>query len=477
MVVPAPHIQIVLEDQRLPESLATAIRRVGGTASFWSLSDTLRVGLTSSADAIVVVAPSDTPGTAGRLQSLFDRMADRPRATLVLQPEARAKARMAHPPTLPVSFTAGLDADELTAQLATMIEMRRPLESLRGSRTVKRAMEPTVAQAYLQQMRLAGQVQRELLPNALPNYGPVSFTAVYRPAEYVSGDIYDIQRLDGEHLAIGLADVTGHGMAAALLTVFIKRALRGREARAGGDQALQPGEVLGRLNREILEVDFSECTFAAAIYAVLNTRTLRLQLARGGAPYPILRRADGTLRLLRPTGSLIGVQPEAVFAIEEVQLRPGDGLLLYTDGLDRVILPPRRSPRLAKGSPCETSAVGRVAAAAAGESGNGYICSVGSGRPGNSPGRQGLLAPIAGDAGTAPLQESSTTTILESESAAVPPDEIITQSPWYALLGEQGEQAALDHLSFRHDLLRRLGYPLDDLTVLALQIDSRSAQL
>ncbi|HUU95852.1 MAG TPA: SpoIIE family protein phosphatase [Phycisphaerae bacterium] len=500
--MPTAHIQVVLEDQCVPKSLETALRRVGAAASFWSLSDTLRLGLSASADAVVVVAPSDRPGSDDRLRSLFDRMADHPRATLVLRPEAHPRPRTSHPPTLPVSFGAALDADELAVRLATMIEMRDSLELLHGARGADRSQEPTVAQAYLKQMRLASQIQRELLPDVLPHYGPISFSVIYRPAEYVSGDIYDIQTLDEEHVAIGLADVTGHGVPAALLTVFLKRAWRGRGRRDGGDHLLHPDQVLDRLNHEILEVNFSECSFAALVYAVLNTRTLQLQVARAGAPYPTLRRADGSLRLLRPAGMLIGVLPEAAFAVESVQLRPGDSLLLYTDGLDRLILPARRLP-----GPTEAPAA--VTGVRPREDGNGdrgvvrprprprargnddsglwepaeaatavavepagvpqHAASRPRAQPnsgngdGSSTGAERAARPPCHPAQTAGLATSDTT---------VPPDQIITQSAWYALLREQGEQAALEHISFRHDLLRRIGHPLDDLTVLALQVNS-----
>lgn len=503
--MPTAHIQVVLEEQRVPKSLETALRRVGAAASFWSLSDTLRLGLSASADAVVVVAPSGRPGSDDRLRSLFDRMADHPRATLVLQPEAHPRPRTSHPPTLPVSFGAALDADELVVRLATMIEMRDSLESLHGGRGAERSPEPNVAQAYLKQMRLASQIQRELLPDVLPHYGPISFSAIYRPAEYVSGDIYDIQALDEEHVAIGLADVTGHGVPAALLTVFLKRALRGRGRRDGGDHLLHPDQVLDRLNDEILEVNFSECSFAALVYAVLNTQTLQLKVARAGAPYPILRRADGALSLLRPAGMLIGVLPEVAFAVESVQLRPGDGLLLYTDGLDRLILPARRLP-----SPTEApAAVSGVRPRERG-SGAGNVLRLQPRSPhagGNDD--SGLWEPAeaatavavepagipkhaasgphtqrqsgngngdgtstAAERAVRPLCHPDQNAGLATSDATVPPDQIITQSAWYALLREQGEQAALEHISFRHDLLRRIGHPLDDVTVLALQVNS-----
>ena len=83
---------------------------------------------------------------------------------------------------------------------------------------------------------------------------------------------------------MAVADATGHGIPAALLTVYIKRALRGKEIENGSYRILSPDEVLSRLNDDILDARLSECQFVAAVYAVLNTTTLELTVARGGAP-------------------------------------------------------------------------------------------------------------------------------------------------------------------------------------------------
>ena len=148
-----------------------------------------------------------------------------------------------------------------------------------------------------------------------------------------------MHRLDEENLAVAVADATGHGIPAALLTVFIKRALRGKEIEDGRYRIMRPNEVLIRLNEELLDAQLSDCSFVAATYAVLNTRTLTVALARAGSPYPIVRRNSGLLELLRPAGGVVGVTPDARFAVETLQLDPGDALLITSDGLDSVAIP------------------------------------------------------------------------------------------------------------------------------------------
>ena len=80
-------------------------------------------------------------------------------------------------------------------------------------------------------------------------------------------------------------------------------------------------------------------SFVALTYAVLNTRTLTVTLARAGSPYPLVRRNSGQLELLRPSGGVVGVTPDAHFAVRRIQLEPGDALLICSDGLDGVAIP------------------------------------------------------------------------------------------------------------------------------------------
>ena len=77
-----------------------------------------------------------------------------------------------------------------------------------------------------EQLRMAGLVQRDFLPSQLPDSDRLRWATTFLPAEWVSGDIYDVMRIDEQHIGFYIADVVGHGMPAALLTMFIKQALQ-----------------------------------------------------------------------------------------------------------------------------------------------------------------------------------------------------------------------------------------------------------
>lgn len=188
-----------------------------------------------------------------------------------------------------------------------------------------------------EELRLAAQLQKEFLPKSMPTMGPVSFRVMFRPASYVSGDIYDVTRLDEEHLSFFIADAVGHGVPAALLTMFIKRALQTKKidpTAARGYRILEPSEALGRLNRDLVETQGGQVRFATACYGVVNCNTRQLCVSRAGHPLPILLRGDGTTIKLEPEGGLLGVFPEEEYEQACVQLDDGDRLLLYSDGFE-----------------------------------------------------------------------------------------------------------------------------------------------
>ncbi len=160
------------------------------------------------------------------------------------------------------------------------------------------------------QLRLASQVQRDLLPDPLPNLDGIDCRTLYCPAGYVSGDTYDIARIDETHVAISLADATGHGVPAALLTVLIKHYFRGKEVLDGSYRIIPPDEVLSRLNRDLIDTNLSQCQFVAGLHSVYDTTTRHIVWARGGAPYPILIRQGQFARQVRSAGGLIGAFEE-----------------------------------------------------------------------------------------------------------------------------------------------------------------------
>ena len=188
-----------------------------------------------------------------------------------------------------------------------------------------------------EQFRLAGQVQRDFLPSSLPQSPTHQWAATFMPAEWVSGDIYNVTQLDDTHVGFYIVDAVGHGMPAALLTIFVKQAMQLTETRDGKQHLLEPAEVMKRLNITMSREKLSGYQFATCCYGILDTATHRLTFSRAGHPYPLLIRGHEAPRQLEVRGALLGVFEEAQYSQETVQLKTGDKLFLFSDGAEPYI--------------------------------------------------------------------------------------------------------------------------------------------
>ena len=186
-------------------------------------------------------------------------------------------------------------------------------------------------------MRLAARVQRDFLPRRLPEVGRARFGVLFRPASWVSGDIYDVARLDEMNVGFYIADAVGHGMPAALFTMFIKKAMQSKRITGNTYQILPPHMSLDALNLDICEQNLSSCQFCTAVYCVLDTSDYTMSYSRAGHPEPILFRANGSVDILTGSGSLLGIFPEEQYDTKQIQLRPGDKVLINSDGLQGVL--------------------------------------------------------------------------------------------------------------------------------------------
>jgi sigma-B regulation protein RsbU (phosphoserine phosphatase) len=200
----------------------------------------------------------------------------------------------------------------------------RELETLRRRDQVQRA----ALQQLQDQMRSAAELQRDLLPSRVPTIGGLQVDTLYRPAETVSGDFYDIVRLDDHRVAFTLADATGHGLPAGMLSALTRRSLRARNGSAF------PDEVLAAANREVLSLGLSECQFVAALHAVYDEFARTLSWARGGLPYPIVVRDGEAPRQVSSAGPALGTVQDASFEVVTMTLQHGDRIIFHTDGLD-----------------------------------------------------------------------------------------------------------------------------------------------
>lgn len=198
-------------------------------------------------------------------------------------------------------------------------------------------MTVALVDSLAEQLRMAGLVQRDFLPTQLPNCDEVQWTTIFLPAEWVSGDIYDIARLDEQHIGFYIADAVGHAMPAALLTIFVKQALVMRETLGKNYRIFSPAEVMKNLNLRMAGQKLSGYQFATCCYCLLNIKTLQMTYARAGHPYPILIRPKQQPQQLEIRGSLLGVFEQADYMQGTIKLEHGDKLLLYSDGAEPFI--------------------------------------------------------------------------------------------------------------------------------------------
>jgi uncharacterized protein YfkK (UPF0435 family) len=188
-----------------------------------------------------------------------------------------------------------------------------------------------------EQLRLAGLVQQDFLPTHLPNSERIKWASVFLPAEWVSGDIYNAVRIDEKHIGFFVADVVGHGMPAALLTIFLKQALIMRTTVDNTYHIFSPAEVMKNLNKRMATQKLSGYQFATCCYCLLNSETLELTYSRAGHPYPVLLRKGQEPKQLEVRGSLLGVFKDADYTEDKIRLQAGDKILLYSDGAEPFI--------------------------------------------------------------------------------------------------------------------------------------------
>lgn len=184
------------------------------------------------------------------------------------------------------------------------------------------------------EMRLASRLQHDFLPRDVASVGPLRFSTIYRPASWVSGDIFDIRRIGDRHVGFYIADAVGHGVAAGLLTMFIKRSMVTQRTHGGKLEIVEPGEALRMLNDALAQYTLPNCQFVTGVHCIVDLETLEMRYARGGHPHPIRINAEGEAEELRSLGSLMGLFEGMECPTSRVQLHPGDKVILFTDGVE-----------------------------------------------------------------------------------------------------------------------------------------------
>ncbi|NLK21782.1 MAG: SpoIIE family protein phosphatase [Epulopiscium sp.] len=181
------------------------------------------------------------------------------------------------------------------------------------------------------QLKMARQIQRALIQEANFSVNDVKFTSKYMPALDIGGDLYDIIKLDEDSVGVFIADVSGHGISAALLTSMIKMLFRSLIPSYP-----EPNNLLSQMNNEFSNVFINKINdvYASAFYAKIDTKAKKIYYSNAGQSLPLfVKSSTHTVEELAINGLPIGLMDDASYGLKSASFEEGDFILFYTDGL------------------------------------------------------------------------------------------------------------------------------------------------
>lgn len=240
-------------------------------------------------------------------------------------------------------LTKPVSGAELLARLSAGERVLRMEESLRAANTQLKLTLSKLrdAQAAIDRdMREAQRLQQGLVRERNGRFGSFDLSLLMRPAGHIGGDLVGFFPINADRVGLFALDVSGHGVASALLSARLAALLTGapehnialRMGPRGQIEGRAPGQVLHELNR-FMHDDIRTEIYFTMIYADLDIATGRMRLAQAGHPHPILQRATGEFELIGRGGMPVGLFAKAQFDECELTLAPGDRLFISSDGL------------------------------------------------------------------------------------------------------------------------------------------------
>jgi phosphoserine phosphatase RsbU/P len=177
------------------------------------------------------------------------------------------------------------------------------------------------------ELEMAREIQLSILPHEIPKITGLEIAARYLAMSSVAGDFYDFIVVDEKHIGILIADVSGHGLPAALIASMLKVALA-----AQSPHAFDPARVLAGLNQSLCGKFKSHFVTAAYVFVDLEKKSMSYAGA-GHPPLLLWHTSTGSASEVLQNGLLLGLFPEATYTVVEVPVQPGDKAVLYTDGI------------------------------------------------------------------------------------------------------------------------------------------------
>ena len=221
-------------------------------------------------------------------------------------------------------FTRFEDLDRNSFALVSLDEVSRAIEERRRAIAAKLEVERRAAH----ELEIAKQVQARLFPQALPQLQTLEYAGICIQAREVGGDYYDFLTLGRDRLGFALADISGKGIAAALMMANLQANLRTQSAMAWEE----PERFLHSVNNLFYE-NTAENAYASLFFGAYDNQTRRLRYANCGHLCALLLRGDGALERLDSTCTVMGLFKDWNCSMAECSLLAGDTFALYTDGV------------------------------------------------------------------------------------------------------------------------------------------------
>lgn len=190
----------------------------------------------------------------------------------------------------------------------------------------------------LDDLEYARSIQMSMLPKALPNSEGVSFEACYCPADRVSGDFYNVFKIDDAKIGLYIGDVSGHGVSASMLTVFLNQSIKAKSENAPGMKKHHlPSEVLSNLYLDFNLTNFNSEVYLVVLYGIFDLETRMFTYSSAGLNVsPMIVSASGEISEIAIKGlpiCKISDSYQAEYHDTVIELSPGDKMLFFTDGL------------------------------------------------------------------------------------------------------------------------------------------------
>jgi PAS domain S-box-containing protein len=182
-----------------------------------------------------------------------------------------------------------------------------------------------------QDTKLARRIQSTMLRKKDMKDSRITFTAHYLPWGMVGGDYYAMEKVDDDRFAFILADVSGHGFAASLYTVYLNALWHTHT-----DLLSQPAELARVIHQKLATLISNDARFATAIIGLIDLNKMCAKLAFAGGPTPLLFGSDGKLKVIEGTGIPLGMPIDAEYKEHIVSISHGDCLLAFTDGVTEI---------------------------------------------------------------------------------------------------------------------------------------------